>query len=470
MNEILVFLMFPALCLMLITGYPVAFCLVGTGLLFGAIGSLLGVFDLNFFSFLPDRIFGIVNNEILIAIPLFVFMGIMLERSRIAEELLKTLGAVFAPFPSGMAIGVTIVGTLLAASTGVVGATVVAMGLLSLPTMLSRGYSASFACGSICASGTLGQIIPPSILLILLADQTSNAYRVGQMSVGNMAPEAVSVLDLFAGALVPGFMLVAGYIILQLLYGVFKPDHAPATRLADAGLEHSSLLIQVIKSLVPPLFLILAVLGSILGGIATPTEAASVGAIGAALLAVAHRRLNLAMLRDVMRETLSLTAMIFMILIGATTFTLVFRGLGGDDLVHELLTNIAGGELTVLLIVMITVFILGFFIDFIEIIVIVVPIVGPALFAMDINPIWFAILLAINLQTSFLTPPFGFSLFYLQGVVPEGVRITDIYKGVIPFIGVQLAVLLALAAFPELVTWLPELINGGEMFQGGPQF
>jgi len=456
--------------LMLITGYPVAFCLVGTGLLFGAIGSLLGVFDLNFFSFLPDRIFGIVNNEILIAIPLFVFMGIMLERSRIAEELLKTLGAVFAPFPSGMAIGVTIVGTLLAASTGVVGATVVAMGLLSLPTMLSRGYSASFACGSICASGTLGQIIPPSILLILLADQTSNAYRVGQMSVGNMAPEAVSVLDLFAGALVPGFMLVAGYIILQLLYGVFKPDHAPATRLADAGLEHSSLLIQVIKSLVPPLFLILAVLGSILGGIATPTEAASVGAIGAALLAVAHRRLNLAMLRDVMRETLSLTAMIFMILIGATTFTLVFRGLGGDDLVHELLTNIAGGELTVLLIVMITVFILGFFIDFIEIIVIVVPIVGPALFAMDINPIWFAILLAINLQTSFLTPPFGFSLFYLQGVVPEGVRITDIYKGVIPFIGVQLAVLLALAAFPELVTWLPELINGGEMFQGGPQF
>jgi len=470
MNEILVFLMFPALCLMLITGYPVAFCLVGTGLLFGAIGSLLGVFDLNFFSFLPDRIFGIVNNEILIAIPLFVFMGIMLERSRIAEELLKTLGAVFAPFPSGMAIGVTIVGTLLTASTGVVGATVVAMGLLSLPTMLSRGYSASFACGSICASGTLGQIIPPSILLILLADQTSNAYRVGQMSVGNMAPEAVSVLDLFAGALVPGFMLVAGYIILQLLYGVFKPDHAPATRLADAGLEHSSLLIQVIKSLVPPLFLILAVLGSILGGIATPTEAASVGAIGAALLAVAHRRLNLAMLRDVMRETLSLTAMIFMILIGATTFTLVFRGLGGDDLVHELLTNIAGGELTVLLIVMITVFILGFFIDFIEIIVIVVPIVGPALFAMDINPIWFAILLAINLQTSFLTPPFGFSLFYLQGVVPEGVRITDIYKGVIPFIGVQLAVLLALAAFPELVTWLPELINGGEMFQGGPQF
>jgi len=470
MNEILVFLMFPALCLMLITGYPVAFCLVGTGLLFGAIGSLLGVFDLNFFSFLPDRIFGIVNNEILIAIPLFVFMGIMLERSRIAEELLKTLGAVFAPFPSGMAIGVTIVGTLLAASTGVVGATVVAMGLLSLPTMLSRGYSASFACGSICASGTLGQIIPPSILLILLADQTSNAYRVGQMSVGNMAPEAVSVLDLFAGALVPGFMLVAGYIILQLLYGVFKPDHAPATRLADAGLEHSSLLIQVIKSLVPPLFLILAVLGSILGGIATPTEAASVGAIGAALLAVAHRRLNLAMLRDVMRETLSLTAMIFMILIGATTFTLVFRGLGGDDLVHELLTNIAGGELTVLLIVMITVFILGFFIDFIEIIVIVVPIVGPALFAMDINPIWFAILLAINLQTSFLTPPFGFSLFYLQGVVPEGVRITDIYKGVIPFIGVQLAVLLALAAFPELVTWLPELINGGEMFEGGPQF
>lgn len=470
MNEVLVFLIFPALCLLLISGLPVAFCLIGISLIFGTVGWMLGVFNPTFYAFLPDRIFGIVNNEVLIAIPLFVFMGIMLERSRIAEELLKTLGAVFAPFPSGMAIGVTIVGTLLAASTGVVGATVVAMGLMSLPTMLSRGYAAPFACGSICASGTLGQIIPPSILLILLADQTSNAYRVGQMSVGNMAPEAVSVLDLFAGALIPGLMLVAGYIILQLLYGILRPENAPRTSVDDVVPDGSSLFLQVIKSLVPPLFLIVAVLGSILGGIATPTEAASVGAAGASLLALGYRRLDLVMLRGVMRETLNLTSMIFMILIGATMFTLVFRGLGGDDMVHEFLSGLTGGKFTVLLLVMLTVFILGFFIDFIEIIVIVVPIVGPALFAMDINPIWFAILLAINLQTSFLTPPFGFALFYLQGVVPQGVRITDIYKGVIPFIGVQLIVLLILAMFPELVTWLPELINGGKMFEGGPKF
>ena len=469
MAELLVLAMFPALCLLLLTGIPVAFCLVGVGLGIGLFGVMLDVFNPVYFAFFPDRVFGIVQNELLIAIPLFIFMGLMLERSGLAEELLRSIGLVFARVAGGLAVGVTLVGALLAASMGVVGATVVAMGLLSLPTMLRQGYRPSFASGSICAAGTLGQIIPPSILLVLLADQTTNAYRVGQMAVGNMRPEAVSVLNLFAGALLPGLLLVACYLVYQIIYGTLRPENAPpVTR--DVEETTTAMVIAVAKSLVPPLLLVVAVLGSILGGVATPTEAASVGAFGALLLTFVYRRFSPRILREVMRSTLHLTAMIFTILIGATLFALVFRGLGGDDMVQGLLTGLPGGHLQAMLLVMAMVFLLGFFLDFIEIIVIVVPIVGPALFAMDVNPLWFAILLAVNLQTSFLTPPFGFALFYLQGVAPPEVKMTDIYRGVLPFIVIQLGVLALLALFPPIVTWLPELIQGRPLYVGGPGF
>jgi tripartite ATP-independent transporter DctM subunit len=469
MAEILVFSMFPALCLLLLTGFPVAFCLAGIGMLFAAIGIALGVFPPSYIGFFPDRVFGIVQNELFVAIPLFVFMGLMLERSGLAEQLLSTLGFLLARVPSGLAIGVTIVGALLAASTGVVGATVVAMGLLSLPTMIGRGYLPSFASGSICAAGTLGQIIPPSILLVLLADQTTNAYRRGQMSVGNMLPEAVSVLNLFAGALVPGLLLVLFYALYQLAYGFMRPENAPPVTMLEQ-VSRWELVTRVAASLVPPLFLMVAVLGSILAGIATPTEAASVGAFGAVILAFAYKRFTMPILREVMRGTLSLTAMIFTILIGATMFALVFRGLGGDEIVHELLTGLPGGETSAILLIMVLAFVLGCFLDFIEIIIIVVPVVGPALFAMDVNPLWFAILLAVNLQTSFLTPPFGFALFYLKGVAPPEVRMTDIYRGVIPFIAIQLFVLVILVVFPQLVTWLPEQIHGRPLYVGMPRF
>jgi tripartite ATP-independent transporter DctM subunit len=469
MAEILVYSMFPALCLLLLTGFPVAFCLAGIGMLFGAIGFALGVFPPSYIGFFPDRVFGIVQNELFVAIPLFVFMGLMLERSGLAEQLLSTLGFLLARVPSGLAIGVTIVGALLAASTGVVGATVVAMGLLSLPTMIGRGYLPSFASGSICAAGTLGQIIPPSILLVLLADQTTNAYRRGQMSVGNMLPEAVSVLNLFAGALVPGLLLVLFYALYQLAYGFMRPENAPPVTMLEQ-VSRWELVTRVAASLVPPLFLMVAVLGSILAGIATPTEAASVGAFGAVILAFAYKRLTMPVLREVMRGTLSLTAMIFTILIGATMFALVFRGLGGDEIVQELLTGLPGGETSAILLIMVLAFVLGCFLDFIEIIIIVVPVVGPALFAMDVNPLWFAILLAVNLQTSFLTPPFGFALFYLKGVAPPEVRMTDIYRGVMPFIAIQLFVLVILVIFPQLVTWLPEQIHGRPLYVGLPRF
>lgn len=457
--------MLPALCLFLLAGVPVAFALIAVAFLFGLIGVATGSMNPVFFTLLPDRLFGIMTNDLLIAIPLFIFMGIMLEKSGLAEELLETMGSLFGRVRAGLGLSVTIVGMLLAASTGIVGATVVAMGLMSLPTMLRHGYSKFLACGSICAAGTLGQIIPPSILLILLTDQVTNAYRVAQTKLGNMAPESISVLDLFAGALVPGLVLVVAYMLYQILYGLVRPAGVPPVASPDWIHSARTVVVRVLRSLLPPLLLMLVVLGSIIGGIATATEAAGIGAIGATLLAGAGRRLNLGTLRTTVLGTTVLSGMIFTLLIGASVFAMVFRGLGGDEVVHSFLTNMPGGVTIALLLVMLTVFLLGFVLDFIEIMVIVVPVVGPPLFMLDVHPIWFAILLSVNLQTSFLTPPFGFSLFYLQGVVPPGVTMGDIYRGVIPFIGIQLLVLVLIWNIPELATWLPDALAGREMFQ-----
>ncbi|NIR29351.1 MAG: TRAP transporter large permease subunit [Gammaproteobacteria bacterium] len=458
MSQYFVIAMLPALCILLVLGFPVAFTLAGVALIFATLGYLMGIFDPIFLGSLPNRIFGIMGNELLIAVPLFIFMGLVLERSRIAEELLETMGALFRTLRGGLAISVTVVGALLAASTGIVGATVVAMGLLSLPTMLKYGYSPRLACGSICAAGTLGQIIPPSIVLILLADQVSSAYRTGQMSVGNMMPDPVSVLDLFAGALIPGLILVGAYVLLQLAAGFLFPRMAPPV-LLDRESGDPRMLRRVVFSLLPPLALMVAVLGSIVGGIATPTEAGSIGALGAMLLAAGRRQLTLANMRSVVRSTTELSAMIFSILIGAALFALVFRGFDGDTMVHEFLSGFPGGATGALILLMVTVFLLGFFLDFIEIVLIVIPIAGPPLFALGVEPVWFAILMAINLQTSFLTPPFGFALFYLQGVTPPEVGMGDIYRGIVPFIAIQLLVLGVVALVPETATWLPELLS-----------
>lgn len=460
MDLILILSMLPTLLILLLLGVPVAFALIAVSFLSGGLGVVFDVFDPRMFSVMPSRLYGIMINELLIAIPLFIFMGLMLEKSRLAEELLETMGALFGNVRGGMAVSVSVVGGLLAASTGVVGAAVVSMGLMSLPVMLKHGYSKPIACGSICAAGTLGQIIPPSILLILLTDQISSAYRVAQSNLGNMAPESISVIDIFAGALVPGVLLMCCYITYQLGYGLLYPKDAPAVRIsAEPGRK---LFVRVLKSLVPPLLLIIAVLGSLLGGVATATEAASVGAVGAMLLALVYSRLSLSTLNDTSIGTMKLTAMIFMILIGATFFALMFRSLGGTSLVDGFLTEIPGGKIGALLMIMVVVFLLGFVLDFIEIMVIVIPIIGPTLFMMDVHPIWFAILLSVNLQTSFLTPPFGFSLFYLQGVAPIGVHMGHIYRGVMPFIFIQLLVLCMIWFIPEIATWLPDVVYGRE--------
>ena len=510
----------------LLCGFPVAFTLAGTAILFAGIGSWFGIFDFSLFGALPSRIYGsAMTNEVLIAVPLFVFMGVMLERSKVAEELLETMGDVLAGLRGGLGISVCLVGALMAASTGIVGATVVTMGLMSLPTMLRRGYDPSLACGTICASGTLGQIIPPSIVLILLGDQISNAYVDAQRSLGNWSPDPVSVGDLFAGALLPGILLVVLYIFYQLLIAWFKPKIAPPVPVDS--FDRTKLASRVLNALIPPIILIIAVLGSILAGIATPTEAAAVGAIGSLLLAgirldpsrrkpiyltclglvllitlanIMDLRINRTafpmkdlfafvlavlvlmvviwgiwislrvtwrhhdpehaepILEAVMISTMRITVMVFTILIGASVFSLVFRGLGGDDLIHQALRSLPGGVIGAVIIVMFVMFILGFFLDFIEIIFVVVPLVEPVLLKMGINPVWLGIMMAMNLQTSFLTPPFGFSLFYLRGVVPSSVTTAHIYKGVVPFVGIQLIGLGLLAAFPALATWLPRVL------------
>ena len=450
-----------ALCGFLLLGFPVAFTLSGVALLFAFLGASLDIFEMAFVAALPNRIYGVMTNDLLIAVPLFVFMGVMLERSKIAEELLDTMGLLLGRVRGGLGIAVTAVGALLAASTGIVGATVVTMGLLALPTMLKRGYAASVACGSICAAGTLGQIIPPSIVLILLGDQISAAYQQAQLAQGNFAPEPVSVADLFVGALLPGLGLVVLYMVWQFIYATIYPEEMPPPPPEErAALSRGELTARVIRVLIPPLMLIICVLGSILIGLATPTEAAGVGAIGAMVLAALRGQLTLANVTAVSRSTAKVTAMVFVILIGAQMFSLVFRGFGGDDMVADFLTNLPGGVFTAMLLTMVLMFFLGFFLDFIEIIFVVVPIVGPALLMQDINPVWFAIMIAVNLQTSFLTPPFGFALFYLRGVAPPEVKTTDIYRGVAPFVCIQLLMLAILAVFPGMATWLPKVVYG----------
>ncbi|WP_019528737.1 TRAP transporter large permease [Dasania marina] len=453
MIELLPLLMFVVVCLALMLGYPVAFTLAGTALLFAGAGIMGGVFDPTALTALPNRLFGTMNNITLMAVPLFVMMGVMLEKSRIAEELLENMAALFGSLRGGLSISVVLVGMLLAASTGIVGATVVTMGLMSLPTMLKRGYDPKLATGVICATGTLGQIIPPSIALVLLGDILSSAYQRSQLSRGVYAPETMSVGDLFIGALVPGVILVMLYVGYVFVYAQLKPQAAPAMPKQAINLA------KLGKGLLPPVLLIMVVLGSILAGVATPTEAAAIGALGATLLAAVRGQLSRQRLSEVADGTVKVTCMVFMILMGAAVFSIVFRGFGGEELIHHWFATMPGGVMAATLVVMAVIFLLGFILDFIEITFVVVPIVAPILLNMGVDPIWLGIMIAVNLQTSFLTPPFGFALFYLRGVAPESVHTSDIYRGVIPFVVIQLLLLLALACYPELVTWLPTIMK-----------
>ncbi len=450
-------LLFVTVILVLLAGFPVAFTLGGTALLFAALGVVGGGFDAALLSGLPNRIFGIMSNQTLVAVPLFVFMGVTLERARIAEDLLDTLSALFGSLRGGLGVSVLLVGMLLAASTGIVGATVVTMGLISLPTMLKRGYSPAVAAGTICAAGTLGQIIPPSIILVMLGDVMTTAYQQAQLDMGIYSPQSVSVGDLFAGALIPGLLLVLMYVIYVLGLACLRPQTMPVHQ-RDA--DDRVTLATLGRALVPPLALIFAVLGSILGGYATPTEAAGVGGMGALVLAVLRRQLSVARLREITQSTLRISSMVFLILIGASVFSLVFRGYGGDDGVRAVLDALPGGVFAAVLLVMLIMFLLGFVLDFVEITFVVVPIIGPVLLAMGLDPVWLGIMIAINLQTSFLTPPFGFALFYLRGVAPTTLTTAQIYRGAMPFIVIQLLALLLIAAFPEIVTWLPGKIQG----------
>ncbi|MDO7634970.1 MAG: TRAP transporter large permease subunit [Porticoccaceae bacterium] len=459
MAEIIPLLMFVVVCLVLMAGYPVALSLSGTALIFALAGYVTGYFDMAFLHALPNRLFGTIKNTTLIAVPLFVLMGVMLEKSRLSEDLLDSMADLFRGFRSGLGLSVVIVGALLAASTGIVGATVVTMGLMSLPTMLKRGYSASQATGIICATGTLGQIIPPSIALVLLGDILSTAYQQAQLSAGVYTPKIVSIGDLFVGAIIPGLILVVLYSFYVLLF--VKPSGAIVA--ADDGIAQPLVgerLSRAMRNLLPPIFLIVAVLGSILSGAATPTEAAGVGAFGATLLAMFRGQLSIARLREVAQTTTEVTSMVFLILIGAAVFSLVFRGFGGEELVEQFFTTLPGGLVAATVLVMVVIFLLGFVLDFIEITFVVVPIVGPVLLAMGLDPVWLGVMIAINLQTSFLTPPFGFALFYLRGVAPPSVATEDIYRGVVPFIMIQLLLMLMLSLWPTLATWLPaEIYN-----------
>tara|TARA_R110000796_G_scaffold32108_12_gene84405 strand:+ start:2332 stop:3723 length:1392 start_codon:yes stop_codon:yes gene_type:complete len=457
-GELLAALMFFGVIGFLLLGFPVAFTLAGVSLLFGSVGMAFGVFDPSNFGSLPNRYIGFMTNEVLVAVPLFIFMGVMLERSQIAEQLLLTMSKLFGNMRGGLGISVVLVGAMLAASTGVVGATVVTMGLISLPAMLRAGYDPKLATGVICASGTLGQIIPPSTVLIFMGDMLSGINSQVQMAKGNFAPTPVSVGDLFAGALFPGILLVSLYLGFVLFKAVTDPASCPATPVpAD---EKADLLREIAVALVPPLLLILAVLGSILGGIATPTEAASVGAVGAMVLAALRWRLSFTILKQTMIATATITSMVFVILLGASVFSVVFRMMGGDNLVHEFLSNLPGGPMAAVAVVMVIMFFLGFILDTFEIIFIVIPITAPVLLALDVDPIWLGVMVGVNLQTSFLTPPFGFALFYLRGVAPADLPTSAIYKGILPFVLLQIIAIAILFVFPQIVTWLPRLIAG----------
>ncbi|MBL4871198.1 MAG: TRAP transporter large permease subunit [Robiginitomaculum sp.] len=524
MSDYLAMLMFAGACFALMGGYGVAFTLGGVSLIFAAIGVMTGTFEPSFLIALPGRIYPLITREILMAVPLFVFMGVMLEKSRIAEDLLESMADLFGSVRGGLGVSVVLVGALLAASTGIVGATVVTMGLLSLPTMLKRGYAPSLASGAIAASGTLGQIIPPSIVLVILGDQLSNAYQEAQRAHGLETTGVISVGDLFAAALLPGLILVGLYAVYIIIVATLKPEMAP-TSTRDKNVHIRIFLKRVLKSMLPPILLIIAVLGSILSGYATPTRGAALGALGAILLAayklsdgnVAIRRLSLlavigflllialdltgidirfnqdvwklsekvavslalalsglavlgtfgaiiwltknGQLAEVSRSTMQITSMVFVILIGATMFSLIFRGFGGDELVGRLLASAPGGSVGALILVMVVMFVLGFFLDFIEITFVIVPLVAPPLLAMGMDPVWLGILMALNLQTSFLTPPFGFALFYLRGVAPPEVTTTALYKGVLPFIGIQIFVIILVAFVPEIATSLPKMMR-----------
>ena len=453
MTELIPLLMFAALFIALLSGYTVAATLAGVGLLFAFAGIALGIFDAKDLGFLPNRLYSLMTNQTLMAVPLFILMGVTLERTNIAQSLLKSISQLAGSMRGGLGLAVVLVGMLMAASTGIVGATVVTMGLLSLPVMIKQGYDHGLATGTISATGTLGQIIPPSIALVLVGDVLGNAYQQAQLTQGVFAPKTVSVGDLFAGALLPGLALVVLYATYVLVRAAVQPSSAPPTQ-DDDKLDVGRLVV----SLIPPIVLIVAVLGTIIAGVATPTEASAVGAVGALVMAFLYRALNFKVLQEIVLSTMKTTAMVFFILIGASIFSLVFRGYGGDDLVHAFFMNLPGGAVSAMIIVMVTIFLLGFVLDFIEITYVVLPIVGPILLAMGIDPVWLGVMVAVNLQTSFLTPPFGFALFYLRGVAPPEVQTVEMYRGVVPFIGLQLLLLLVLVAFPQLATWLPAVL------------
>ena len=434
--DILAPLMFFVALALIFIGYPVAFSLGGTALIFAFVGVEAGLFDWNLLQALPDRVFGVMSNYVLLAIPFFIFMGTLLEKSKLAEDLLQTIGQLFGATRGGLALAVVFVGALLAAATGVVGASVVAMGMISLPIMLRYGYSGTLASGVITASGTLGQIIPPSVVLVVLADQLG-----------------ISVGDLFKGALVPGIILALLYGLYTIGVAIVRPEAAPALPESERTMAGGRLVKRVLFVMLPPLLLILVVLGSIFAGIATPTEAGALGAVGALILAAINRRLNKKALKETMDGTTRLTSMVLFLLIGSTAFALVFRGLYGDIWIEDLLTNLPGGVVGLLIVANLTIFILGFFIDFFEIAFIILPLLVPAATILGVDLVWFGVMIGMNLQTSFLTPPFGFALFYLRGVAPPELTTAHIYKGAIPFIGIQLIGLLLIILFPELVLW-----------------
>ena len=450
--QILSICMFVTTFIFLLFGFPVAFTLAGTAILFALTATLFDFLSPDFLALIPSKIFGTMTNELLVAVPLFIFMGLILEKSKIAEELLETIANLFGKFKGGLGFTVIIVGALLAASTGIVGATVVTMGLLTLPTMLKWGYDKKLASGLICASGTLGQIIPPSIVLILLSDVLQGAYSQSQLLQGKIPSNPISTIDLFAGAIFPGILLVCLYCLWQFIIIYFKPEYSPPIIIK----KRKNTLTKTLSIIFLPIILIIFVLGSILLGIATPTEAASFGAVGAMLLSILKNSFSLKVLKIAVFDTAKISSMIFLILISAKIFSLVFIGLEGREILTSFIKQIPGGATGAMLFLMILIFFLGFFLDFIQIVFTIVPIIGPILLQMDINPLWFGIMIAVNLQTSFLTPPFGFALFYFRGIAPDSIKTSDIYLGVFPFVVIQIIALLLIAKFPELALWLPE--------------